>query len=142
MRRVLPYLVFCGGIVLLAAGVGADRFDLSPEPDYGRGVKAYLKGDYEDAAREFLPLAEENHTQAQYYLGTMYHKGRGVPQDYVQAYIWATIATANGKGLNRKRAAELRGKLLKILSPTQKAKAKKALQEWDRSHGGKLAPGK
>lgn len=137
MRRVLPYLVFCGGIVLLTAGVGAEDFGLPPEPDYGRGVSAYIDGDYKDAAREFLPLAEENHTQAQYYLGTMYFKGQGVSQDNVQAYIWATIATANGKGLSRKRAAELRGKLLKILTSKQKKKAKKALQEWDRSHGGK-----
>ncbi len=83
MKRALPYLVFFGGIILLTAGVRGESFDLSSEPDYGREVSAYIAGDYEDAAREFLPLAEENHTQAQYYLGTMYYKGRGVPQDYV-----------------------------------------------------------
>lgn len=110
-------------------------------PITGAGYRP-IDGDYKDAAREFLPLAEENHTQAQYYLGTMYFKGQGVSQDNVQAYIWATIATANGKGLSRKRAAELRGKLLKILTSKQKKKAKKALQEWDRSHSGKQTTGK
>ena len=46
----------------------------------------------------------------------MCHKRLGVPQDNLQAHIWATIATANSKGINRKRAAELCDKLLKKLT--------------------------
>jgi hypothetical protein len=65
MKRFLPYLVFCGGVVSFSAVSWAEDFDLPPEPDYGRGVSAYIDKDYEDAAREFLPLAKENHTQAQ-----------------------------------------------------------------------------
>ena len=126
MRCFFPYFVFCAGIILLTAGVKAKNFYLPLGSDYGCGVSAYIKGDYEDAAREFLSLTKENHIQAQYYLGTMYHKGKGVPQDKLQAYIWATIATANSKGINRKRAAELRGKLLRKLTSKQK-KGEKAV---------------
>ena len=69
-------------------------------------------------------MAEENHGQGQYYLGTMCHKRLGVPQDNLQAHIWATIATTNSKGINRKRAAELRGKLLRKLTSKQKKRRK------------------
>jgi hypothetical protein len=50
----------------------------------------------------------------------MCHKRLGVPRDNLQAYIWATIATANSKGINCKRAAEMRDKLLRKLTSKQK----------------------
>ncbi|MFN2150265.1 MAG: SEL1-like repeat protein, partial [Anaerolineales bacterium] len=33
---------------------------------------------------------------AQYNLGLMYSKGRGVPQDYVKAHMWLNLAAAQG----------------------------------------------
>lgn len=125
--------MFCAGTILLTAGLRAESFDLPLEPDYNRGVAAYPKKDYGAALQEFAALAEESHPQAQYYLSTMYHKGKGVPRDDFQAHIWATIAT----GINRKRAAELRGEPLKTLTSKQKKKARKVLQEWEKAHAGK-----
>ncbi len=33
---------------------------------------------------------------AQFYLGKMYNDGWGVPQDYVQAYMWLDLAVRPG----------------------------------------------
>ena len=40
--------------------------------------------------------AEKGNSSAQFSLGFMYEKGQGVPQDYVQAYMWFNLAAAQG----------------------------------------------
>ncbi len=52
---------------------------------WDEGVAAAKRGDYATALRELRPLAEQGHAVAQYNLGVMYNKGRGVPQDYAKA---------------------------------------------------------
>ena len=52
------------------------------------------EGDHTTALRLWTPLAEKGDPFAQYYLGVMYRYGRGVPQDYVQAHVWFTLAAA------------------------------------------------
>jgi hypothetical protein len=42
-------------------------------------------GDYAKALKEFGALARQGNAGAQMYLGTMYSKGHGVPQDYKEA---------------------------------------------------------
>ncbi|MCH8098520.1 MAG: sel1 repeat family protein [Proteobacteria bacterium] len=61
------------------------------------GVVAYNRGDYATALREWRPLAEQGDAEAQFNLGLMYYKGRGVPQDYAEAVKWYRLA-AEGKG--------------------------------------------
>ncbi len=58
------------------------------QADFKSGGEAYKSGDYETAAREFLPLAEAGDHRAMYALGSMYSAGHGVPQDYEQAFMW------------------------------------------------------
>lgn len=60
--------------------------------DYARGYVAYNRGDYATALRELRPLAERGRGSAQYFLGEMYAKGRGVKQDYSQAVKWYRAA--------------------------------------------------
>ncbi len=48
------------------------------------------------AADWFLRAAEQNHTGAQYNLGYLYYKGKGVPRDFVQAYAWFDRAAQQG----------------------------------------------
>ena len=43
------------------------------------GLTAYVRGDYETALLCFRPLAEEGNSEAQFNLGNMYDKGKGVP---------------------------------------------------------------
>jgi len=63
---------------------------------FDEGVAAYNRGDYATALREFRPLAEQGRAAAQYNLGVMYDKGRGVPQDYAAAVKWYRKAAAQG----------------------------------------------
>ena len=66
-------------------------------PDYKAGEDAYNRGDFATALREWRPLAEQGDARAQYNLGVLYRKGRGVPQDDVQARQWYEKAAAQGQ---------------------------------------------
>ena len=57
---------------------------------------AYDRGDYTQAARLFSPLAEQGVASAQFYLGLMHEKGRGVRQDHFTALTWFRKAAAQG----------------------------------------------
>src|SRR5512147_1351128 len=56
--------------------------------DFQAGMDANNRGDYATALREWRLLAEQGDALAQYNLGVLYRKGRGVPQDDVQARQW------------------------------------------------------
>jgi TPR repeat protein len=65
--------------------------------DFQAGMNAHDREDYATALREWQPLAEQGDGLAQYHVGMMYHKGRGVPQDDVQARKWYEKAAAQGQ---------------------------------------------
>jgi uncharacterized protein len=65
--------------------------------DFKAGGDAYKQGDYETAAREFLPLAEGRDHRAMYALGSMYAVGNGVPMDLKIALKWFRKAAAYGR---------------------------------------------
>jgi TPR repeat protein len=65
--------------------------------DFQAGMDANIRGDYTTALREWRPLAEQGDALAQYNLGVLYRKGRGVPQDDVQARQWYAKAAAQGQ---------------------------------------------
>lgn len=60
------------------------------------GVSSYAAGDFQAAFRELKPLAEQGNAFAQINLGVMYENGEGVPQDYVEAVRWYTLAAKQG----------------------------------------------
>ena len=60
--------------------------------DYQAGFEAAARGDYATALRELRPLAEQGDARAQYGLGIMYDKGRGVTQDHAEALKWIRLA--------------------------------------------------
>jgi TPR repeat protein len=64
--------------------------------DFQAGIDASTRGDYATALHEWRPLAEQGDALAQYNLGVLYRKGRGVPQDDVQARQWYAKAAAQG----------------------------------------------
>jgi TPR repeat protein len=65
--------------------------------DFQAGMTAYDREDYATALREWQPLAEQGDALAQYHVGMLYHKGRGVPQDDAQARKWYAKAAAQGQ---------------------------------------------
>ena len=65
--------------------------------DFQAGMDANNRGDYTTALHEWRPLAEQGDPLAQYHLGVLYRKGRGVPQDDVQARQWYEKAAGQGQ---------------------------------------------
>ena len=48
----------------------------------------------------YLALAaNQNHSWAQYFLGSCYYKGTGVAKDYVQAFTWFKLAAEQGRAI-------------------------------------------
>ncbi len=87
--------------------------------------------DLTEAAHWFRKAAEAGHTPAQLGLATLYGKGLGVDQDYVQSYAWFAVAAENrDSGLARDQALELRDMMAAFLSPEQRAEAERLAAEW------------
>ena len=66
---------------------------------FEKGVAAYIRKDFVKASPQ-MHIAAENNTAwaylAQFYLGSMYLKGQGVPQDYAEAVMWFHKAAEQG----------------------------------------------
>ncbi len=60
------------------------------------GLIAYRRGDYLTALANLLPAAVQGDPSAQFLLGGMYRDGAGVPPDTAQAFLWWTLASAQG----------------------------------------------
>ncbi|HED17600.1 MAG TPA: hypothetical protein ENI64_12405 [Gammaproteobacteria bacterium] len=61
-----------------------------------QAIQQYQKGDYENTASKLKILSDQGHADAQFYLATMYHEGKGVEQDYLQAAYWFRAASNQG----------------------------------------------
>ena len=75
-KNILITFLFLVGIVGVASA------------DYSSGLSAYQKGNYKAAFSEWLPLAEQGVSQAQYNLGGLYAKGYGVVINDKDAIFW------------------------------------------------------
>jgi len=64
--------------------------------DYSDGWDAYNKNDYLNALVEWLPLAEQGDSQAQYNIAGMYSNGYGVKVDDEKAVYWYQKAANQG----------------------------------------------
>lgn len=79
---------------LMFAGLFALSFSALADLDSGKS--AYKSGDYSTALVELLPLAVGGDPTAQALLGEMYDEGRGVQQNYAEAYKWSQRAAQQG----------------------------------------------
>ena len=76
-------------------------------------------------------------------LGLMYEKGRGVPTDPFQAYIWLNIAAQGlSNGRKRKQAIETQERVASKLTAKQKSDASQILMNWKNCLSGKGLGGK
>ena len=87
-------ITLCLTLAVLLGSVG-----VSWGADFQKGLAAAQNGDFATALREWTPLAEQGHADAQNNLGVMYQYGEGVPQDYKTALKWYTLAAEQGLDL-------------------------------------------
>ena len=64
--------------------------------DFSKGLAAYHAGHAATAFKEFQPLAEQGHSEAQSSLALMYSKGSGVAKDDAKAASWWLLAAEQG----------------------------------------------
>jgi TPR repeat protein len=82
---------------------------------------------YAEAAKWYRRAAEQGYAEAQHKLGTHYAEGWRVPRNYVLAYMWLSLAGAEG-GAYADRATVVKG-----MPETQIESAKQLLWEWKRT---------
>ena len=75
----------------------------------------------DEAIKLFTLSAKQGYADAQYRLGIIYANGRGVSQNYIQAYMWACVAKVNGNEVSK----EMIKKLDAIMSQENIQKAQK-----------------
>ena len=84
-------LTICLTLAVLLGSVGT-----SWSADFQKGLDAAESGDFATALREWKHLAEQGDASAQFNLGLMYYRGKGVIQDYKTALKWFTLAAEQG----------------------------------------------
>ena len=96
------------------------------EAYHSRGVAHASKGEYDLAFADFNRAADRGDAEAQTNLGFVYEKGRGVPQDYVAAHMWFTLAAAQGF----EEAQKARDIVVKLMTHGQIDEARLMAREW------------
>lgn len=87
--------------------------------------------DFVQAARWYRRAAAQGYTDAQYWLGSMYAEGRGVPQDYQWAHKWLNLAAAAyPDGEFRDQIARARDSVATRMTPEQIVDAQKLAREF------------
>ncbi|MDA0231664.1 MAG: tetratricopeptide repeat protein, partial [Proteobacteria bacterium] len=88
-------------------------------------------GDHKVALQHWEPLAARGDTEAQFYLGWMYFKGKGISRDLKFAYMWTNLAASRGQI----KAKDVRDLIVKEMTPEQIAEAERMVAEWEPKEG-------
>ena len=88
MARILAVVLMA--VLAFGASVSPARADLQD------GVNAYYEGNFAAALENLKPEAGAGDPVAQYFLGEMYLRGKGVDQDFAQAAVWYEKAAVGG----------------------------------------------
>ena len=110
-----------------AKGDPEAQFNLAKNYEAGRGG---LKKDYAEAERWYRRSAEQGDPFAQASLGLLFRFGKGVAQDYVEAYKWFYLAASRTTGSDRDSIVELRDSTAAHLTAEQIAEAAQWAREW------------
>ena len=81
--------------------------------------------DYAEAVRWYHAAAEQGNVRGQRLLGVMYTLGLGVPQDFVAAHVWLSLAASQGDD----EAGDIRDALAKQMTAEQVAEAQSMARE-------------
>jgi TPR repeat protein len=69
-----------------------------------------------------------------FHLGVLYWSGRGVAQDFVEAYQWLDLASTHAVGARVTENAAARDALGRVMSADQIAAARKRAGEWQATY--------
>lgn len=116
--------------LLLSCGVAAQDTEADSDSDFYKGVIAYRKYDFDEAAAWFLKAAEAGDVDAQFLLGRMHYDGNSLSVDQVTAYMWFDIAAGHGMRVG----ARYRNGIARDMTDEEIALAKERADEWRRAH--------
>ncbi|MDC1208165.1 sel1 repeat family protein [Litorivicinus sp.] len=88
-------------ISILACIFAANTFAIEQDFHYENGLSAFQNNDFEGARLEWLLAAEKAHPTAQFNLGLLFSEGKGVKQDWDEAYNWFIQSAKSGHDLAR-----------------------------------------
>ena len=111
------------GMVLVALTLGGV---VTAQADYADGQRAWDAGRHSEALREWQAAANAGDAKAMLALGRLYMQGLGVPQNYVQAHMWFTLAASRFEA----EAVKERDALAVRMAPEQVAEAQKQAAAW------------
>jgi TPR repeat protein len=97
-------------VTLLVSSPVESQIDKS-NATFNEAIQAVKDKDFRHAAKLFLLQAENNQHDAQYNLAILLEAGKGVPQDFTKALIWAWSAQLGGIEAAEELAEELSGYL-------------------------------
>ena len=87
------------------------------------------QGDYAKAREWYEKASAQRHAAALSNLGWMYANGQGVPQDYVRAYMWWSLAVAYSTSKEEESEESILDKLARRMTPAQIAEAQRLSQQ-------------
>jgi hypothetical protein len=96
------------------------QFELAKHYEAGR---IGLPQDLQQAAHWYREAANQGDAYAEVSLGIFYDFGKGVPRDYVLAYMWFERSASKLTGGDRESVVEMRDAVAKKLNPGQLAHA-------------------
>ena len=111
------------GMVLVASALGGV---VTAQADYADGQRAWDAGRHSEALHEWQAAANVGDAKAMLALGRLYEQGLGVPQNYVQAHMWFTLAASRFEA----EAVKERDALAVRMAPEQVAEAQKQAAAW------------
>jgi hypothetical protein len=83
-------------IVAVVMALGCVSAWAGPKEDYRKGREHEQAEDYAEAVKWYRKAADQGYASAQFNLGFMYNKGKGVPLDDTEAVKWYRKAAEQG----------------------------------------------
>ena len=103
----------------------ASDSDLTSDAAFNKAVQAVKQKNYADAVAIFEAQAEASQHDAQYNLAVLLHAGKGRPQNFQQALIWAWSAVLGGI----EEAIELADELTDMIPEKALEEARESLRD-------------
>ncbi len=86
--------------------------------------------DYSEASEWYRKCADGGSWSGQMRLGDLYAIGRGVPKDFVLAYMWLNLASATAPTSLANNIAKQRELLATMMTQEQVAEAQRLSRDW------------